>query len=179
MLSAYAQRAVTSSGHETCGTSDTRSVSHAHRPWNPASSPCAKSPPVSVSSPAPSTTGSAPARSPIASRPPVRSASPSPPTPKPRSALGQQWPASSPELNQPLMEVQFDDVIEGACRHLVKDRMDITGARWRLEGAEAVLKLRALRSNGDFDLYWRFHLKHELYRIHESRYAMGVIPKAA
>ncbi len=77
------------------------------------------------------------------------------------------------------MEVQFDDVIEGACRHLVKDRMDITGARWRLEGAEAVLKLRALRSNGDFDLYWRFHLKQELYRIHESRYAMGVIPKAA
>jgi len=70
-------------------------------------------------------------------------------------------------------------VIEGACRHLVKDRMDITGARWGLEGAEAVLKLRALRSNGDFDLYWRFHLKQELYRIHESRYAMGVIPKAA
>jgi hypothetical protein len=70
-------------------------------------------------------------------------------------------------------------VIEGACRHLVKDRMDITGARWGLDGAEAVLKLRALRSNGDFDLYWRFHLKQELHRIHESRYAMGVIPKAA
>jgi hypothetical protein len=35
-------------------------------------------------------------------------------------------------------------VIEGACRHLVKDRLDITGARWSLDGAEAVLKLRAL-----------------------------------
>jgi hypothetical protein len=46
-------------------------------------------------------------------------------------------------------------VIEGACRHLVKDRMDITGARWGLEGAEAVLKLRALRSNGDFSSYWK------------------------
>jgi len=33
-------------------------------------------------------------------------------------------------------------VIEGACRHLVKDRMDITGARWGLDGAEAILKLR-------------------------------------
>jgi hypothetical protein len=38
-------------------------------------------------------------------------------------------------------------VIEGACRHLVKDRMDITGARWGLDGAEAVLRLRALRSS--------------------------------
>jgi hypothetical protein len=37
-------------------------------------------------------------------------------------------------------------IIEGACRHLVKDRLDITGARWGLAGAEAVLKLRALRS---------------------------------
>jgi hypothetical protein len=45
-------------------------------------------------------------------------------------------------------------IIEGACRHLVKDRMDLTGARWGLHGAEAVLKLRALRCNGDFDTYW-------------------------
>ena len=70
-------------------------------------------------------------------------------------------------------------VIEGACRHLVKDRMDITGARWGLDGAEAVLKLRALRSNGDFDQYWRFHLDSELCRVHESRYAGGAIPRAA
>ena len=34
-------------------------------------------------------------------------------------------------------------VIEGACRHLLKDRMDLTGARWRLKSADAVLKLRA------------------------------------
>jgi hypothetical protein len=70
-------------------------------------------------------------------------------------------------------------VIEGACRHLVKDRMDLTGARWGLEGAEAVLRLRALRSNGDFDDYWRFHLRRERERVHESRYADGVIPRAA
>ena len=37
-------------------------------------------------------------------------------------------------------------VIEGACRHLIKDRMDITGARWSLSGAEAILKLRSLRA---------------------------------
>jgi hypothetical protein len=39
-------------------------------------------------------------------------------------------------------------VIEGACRHLVKDRMDITGACWGLHGAEAILKLRSLRASG-------------------------------
>lgn len=70
-------------------------------------------------------------------------------------------------------------VIEGACRHLVKDRMDITGARWGLPGAEAVLKLRALRSNGDFDAYWRYHLEQERRRVHESRYLNGLIPQAA
>jgi hypothetical protein len=55
-------------------------------------------------------------------------------------------------------------------RHLVKDRMDITGARWGLAGAEAVLHLRALVSNGDFDAYWRFHLAREQQRLHHSRY---------
>ena len=70
-------------------------------------------------------------------------------------------------------------VIEGACRHLVKDRMDITGARWGLPGAEAILRLRALRSNGDFDAYWRYHLDQERRRAHESRYLNGLIPQAA
>jgi len=70
-------------------------------------------------------------------------------------------------------------VIEGACRHLVKDRMDITGARWGLAGAEAILVLRALISNGDFDQYWTFHLAQELRRVHASRYALGVIPAPA
>jgi hypothetical protein len=70
-------------------------------------------------------------------------------------------------------------VIEGACRHLVKDRMDITGARWGLAGAEAILTLRALISNGDFDQYWTFHLAQEHRRVHASRYALGVIPTPA
>jgi len=69
-------------------------------------------------------------------------------------------------------------VIEGACRHLVKDRMDITGARWSLSGAEAVLKLRALRSSHDFDEYWVFHEKSEHVRTHQSRYYDGIIPPA-
>ena len=70
-------------------------------------------------------------------------------------------------------------VIEGACRHLVKDRLDITGARWGLTGAEAILKLRALHSNDDFDTYWRYHLDRERNRVHRTRYLDGQIPRAA
>ena len=82
------------------------------------------------------------------------------------TALAAGWPVAT-------------GVIEGACRHLVKDRMDITGARWSVAGAEAVLKLRAVRCNGDFDAYWRWHLAQERRRVHQSRYADGVIPMAA
>lgn len=67
-------------------------------------------------------------------------------------------------------------VIEGACRYLVKDRMDRTGARWSLTGAEAVLRLRAIRASGDFDAYWQFHLERDKTRNHASRYEDGVIP---
>jgi hypothetical protein len=67
-------------------------------------------------------------------------------------------------------------VVEGACRYLVKDRMDRTGARWSLAGAEAVLRLRALCANGDFDEYWRFHLRREHERNHRARYAQRAIP---
>jgi hypothetical protein len=67
-------------------------------------------------------------------------------------------------------------VIEGACRYLVKDRMDRGGARWTLVGAEAVLRLRALRTSGDFDAYWDFHIREELSRHHAERYANGAPP---
>jgi hypothetical protein len=79
------------------------------------------------------------------------------------TALARGWPIAT-------------GVIEGACRHLVNDRMDRTGARWSLTGAEAILKLRALRSNGDFDAYWAFHLAQERQRVHAARYAKGIIP---
>jgi hypothetical protein len=55
-------------------------------------------------------------------------------------------------------------VIEGACRHLIQDRLGITGARWDLPSAEAVLKLRAVRSSGDFEDYWTFHEQQEALR---------------
>jgi hypothetical protein len=78
------------------------------------------------------------------------------------TALRQGWPIAT-------------GIIEGACRHIVKDRMDITGARWGLEGAEAILKLRALIANGDFEDYWRFHLRQEHKRIHGAIYREDLI----
>jgi hypothetical protein len=61
-------------------------------------------------------------------------------------------------------------VIEGACRHLVKDRMDTTGACWRLRGAEAGLTLGALRCSDDLDVYWAFHEEAEGVRNHLALY---------
>ncbi len=63
-------------------------------------------------------------------------------------------------------------VIEGACRHLVKDRMDITGARWGLAQAEAILKLRSLKVSGDLTPYLEFHFRQE----HKRNYPGPPIP---
>lgn len=59
--------------------------------------------------------------------------------------------------------------VEGACKNLVKDRMERSGMRWTIEGAEAVLKLRAAYLSGDFEEYWAFHLARE----QERRYPRG------
>jgi len=59
-------------------------------------------------------------------------------------------------------------VIEGAARHLIGDRLDITGSRWGVEGAEAILRLRAVIDNGDFEAYWAFHLRREHDRVHQA-----------
>lgn len=67
-------------------------------------------------------------------------------------------------------------VVEGACRHVIRDRMEITGARWSLAGAEAMLRLRSLRASGDLDDYWRHHEQRELERNHAAQYANGKIP---
>ena len=79
-------------------------------------------------------------------------------------ALAEGWPIAT-------------GVIEGACRHLIADRLDIGGARWGLDGAEAVLTLRAVISNGDFEEYWRFHLAREHQRLYpgttHGQYALG------
>jgi hypothetical protein len=72
-------------------------------------------------------------------------------------ALAEGWPIAT-------------GVIEGACRHLVQDRMGITGARWGLQGAQAMLWLRAINASGDTAAYWDYHITQEHQRNHLSRY---------
>jgi hypothetical protein len=71
------------------------------------------------------------------------------------TALASGWPIAT-------------GAVEGACRHLIGDRLDITGARWGLAGAEAILKLRALSDNGDFPQYWTYHLAREHERLYPT-----------
>jgi hypothetical protein len=76
------------------------------------------------------------------------------------AALEAGWPVAS-------------GVIEGAARHLIADRFDITGSRWSVPGAEAVLTLRAVQDNGDFPAYWAFHTEREHHRVHQAHYQEG------
>ena len=75
-------------------------------------------------------------------------------------ALAEGWPIAT-------------GVIEGARRHLVADRMGITGARWGLDGAQAILWLRAINASGDTSAYWDWHITQERQRNHLSRYQPG------
>ena len=82
------------------------------------------------------------------------------------TALNHGWPIAT-------------GIIEGACRHLIKDRMDITGARWGLAGAEAILKLRAIKPTATSTPTGAIHLDQERHHVHEARYHDHLIPKAA
>lgn len=58
-------------------------------------------------------------------------------------------------------------VIEGVCRHLVKDRMELAGMRWTVAGAEALLALRAVNENDDWEEF------HEFRRIQRHKRLYG------
>jgi hypothetical protein len=57
-------------------------------------------------------------------------------------------------------------VVEGACRHLVKDRMECAGMRWSIDGAQAVLDMRAVESNGDWASFWEYRTAQERRRLY-------------
>lgn len=56
--------------------------------------------------------------------------------------------------------------VEGACKNLIKDRMERSGMRWTALMAEAILKLRALYLSADFDSYWDFHISQDQQRLY-------------
>lgn len=60
-------------------------------------------------------------------------------------------------------------VIEGACRHLVKDRMERSGMRWTLEGARSMLNLRAARQSDHWRTFLNDHIANETINAHPHR----------
>ena len=58
--------------------------------------------------------------------------------------------------------------VEGACKNLIKDRMERSGMRWTEAMAEAIVKLRAIYLSGDLDQYWLFHIQKDQQRIHPA-----------
>lgn len=59
-------------------------------------------------------------------------------------------------------------VIEGACRHLVKDRCELSGMRWSQAGAEHLLRLRTVAENGDWDHYHQFRKQQRHQRLYNT-----------
>src|SRR5690606_23285134 len=81
-----------------------------------------------------------------------------------------QEPCLPHRLPLPLAWPIAPRVVEGACRPPVKNRLDLAGARWDLPSADAVLLLRAVIDNGDFEEYWAYHQQREYLRDHATRY---------
>lgn len=59
-------------------------------------------------------------------------------------------------------------VIEGACRHFVKDRCELSGMRWLQSGAENLLRLRAVAENNDWDEYQAYRKQQRHHRLYGS-----------
>ncbi len=78
------------------------------------------------------------------------------------SYLKQGWPIAS-------------GVIEGACRHFVKDRCELSGMRWTQTGVENLLRLRAVAENGDWDDYHLFRKRQRHTRLYHQPYP-GLLP---
>ena len=77
-------------------------------------------------------------------------------------ALAKGWPIAT-------------GMIEGACRFVIEDRFGITGARWSPDGAEVILKLRAVVVNGALDDYMNYCKNRYRDEHHLSRYDPGTI----
>ena len=68
-------------------------------------------------------------------------------------------------------------MIEGACRFVIEDRFGITGARWSPDGAEVILKLRAVVVNGDLDDYLNYYKERYRSEHHLARYDEDTIER--
>lgn len=77
--------------------------------------------------------------------------------PKTRRGIGNNSDSS-------VLGVLLQYPFEGACRHLVKDRMERAGMRWSLEGAQAMLDLRSIHISGQWDEFTAHRIRKETAR---------------
>jgi hypothetical protein len=70
-------------------------------------------------------------------------------------------------------------VVEGACRHLVKDRMEQAGMRWRIAGAQAILSLRAVYVNNDWDAFHANRIQTEQRKLYPYKRRLHAILNCA
>jgi hypothetical protein len=66
-------------------------------------------------------------------------------------------------------------VIEGVCRHFVKDRLELSGMRWSQAGAESLLHLRAVAENNDWLAYHRFRQQQRQQRLYQRDWPDPVV----
>ena len=67
-------------------------------------------------------------------------------------------------------------VIEGACRHVVKDRLERTGMNWVLEGAQAMLDLRCIYVSDQWQAFQEFRITRETKRLYPYRDRLDALP---
>ena len=69
--------------------------------------------------------------------------------------------------------------VEGACKNLIKDRMERSGMRWTARMAEGMIKMRATYLSGDFDEYWDYHITREQDRLYpKNRWKLRIAPSS-
>jgi len=61
-------------------------------------------------------------------------------------------------------------VVESSCGHTVKNRMEGTGRRWSIEGAEAILLLRSIYTSNDWEAYWQAHMRRERILLNQKKF---------
>jgi hypothetical protein len=66
-------------------------------------------------------------------------------------------------------------VIEGACRYVVKDRMERAGMRWTVTGAQAMLDLRSTYVNGQWEAFQSYRIRQETLRLYPNQEALGCV----
>jgi len=70
-------------------------------------------------------------------------------------------------------------VVEGACRHLVKDRMEQAGMRWRIAGAQAILSLRSIYVNDDWNAFHANRIRIEQRKLYPYKKRLHAILNCA